>query len=130
MVDRQVDILIIGGGLTGSTLMLALANMGYETLLIEDKPLKSRAHSDFDARSLALAPSTVNILQMLNIWQHLKKEASAIETIHVSERQNFGSLRIKGEEDSPLGYVVEMQNINSVLIKMLDEKNIITKALY
>ena len=127
-VDRQVDILIIGGGLTGSTLMLALANMGYKILLIEDKPLKSRAHADFDARSLALAPSTVNILQTLNIWQHLQQDASAIETIHVSERQNFGSLRIKGEEDSPLGFVVEMQNINSVLIKMLDEKNIITKA--
>ena len=127
-VDRQVDILIIGGGLTGSALMLSLTNMGYKILLIEGKPLKSRAHADFDARSLALAPSSVNILQTLNIWQHLQQDASAIETIHVSERQNFGSLRIKGEENSPLGFVVEMQNINSVLLNMLNEKNIITKA--
>ncbi len=76
MVNRQVDILIIGGGLTGATLMLALTDMGYSTLLVEAKPFSNRIQADFDARSLALAPASVRILQMLGVWSHLEAYAT------------------------------------------------------
>ena len=128
MAERQVDILIVGGGLVGATLMLALADLGYSTLLVDAKPLTSRVHEDFDARTLALAPASIRILQTLAIWPLLQDYATAIKTIHVSERHCFGSAHLHGEELDPLGYVVEMQYINRALYHLLDPQHIIAPA--
>ncbi|AHE65678.1 2-polyprenyl-6-methoxyphenol hydroxylase-related FAD-dependent oxidoreductase [Legionella oakridgensis ATCC 33761 = DSM 21215] len=98
MADRQVDILIIGGGLTGATLMLALANAGYQTLLVEARPFSDKAQVNFDARTLALSPASARILQMLNVWPELVNNATAIESIHVSEKQQFGSTKLHSDK--------------------------------
>jgi 2-octaprenyl-6-methoxyphenol hydroxylase len=128
VADRQVDILIVGGGLAGATLMLALANMGYKALLVEAKSFSNRIRADFDARTLALAPASVRILQMLNIWSQLQDDATAIETIHVSEQRSFGSARLHAEENSPLGYVIEMQYINRALHHLLNHQHVVAPA--
>lgn len=125
---EQVDILIIGGGLTGAALLLALNNLGYRVLLVEAKPFSNRIQEDFDARTLALAPASVRILQMLKIWSLLETHATAINTIHVSERHVFGSARLQSDEKHALGHVVEMQHINRALHTLLDEKHIIAPA--
>ena len=129
MVERQVDILIIGGGLTGATLMLALADLGYTTLLVEATPFSNRIQKDFDARSLALAPASVRILEMLKLWPLLAADATPIKTIHVSERQCFGSARLYGNKNDPLGYVLEMQHINRALHQLFDDQQIMTPAV-
>ena len=128
MAEKQVDILIVGGGLTGATLMLALTGMGYNTLLVEAKPLSERVDADFDARTLALAPASIRILKMLHIWPLLQEFATPIETIHVSEQYRFGSARLHGDELEPLGYVVEMQYINRALHHLLDHHHAIAPA--
>ncbi len=128
MDEKQVDILIVGGGLTGATLMLALSQLGYRTLLVESHPFSNRTQADFDARSLALAPASIRILDMLNIWPELKKHATAINTIHISQQKGFGSALLQGEKDSPLGYVVEMQYINHALYRLLQKHHILAPA--
>ena len=65
---EPIDVLIIGGGLTGATLMLALAGHGYSTLLVEANAFAEKVGPDFDARTLALSPASVRILQMLALW--------------------------------------------------------------
>jgi 2-octaprenyl-6-methoxyphenol hydroxylase len=65
---------------------------------------------------------------MLKIWPLLQAYTSPIDTIHVSERHCFGSARLYGDEANSLGYVVEMQRINSALHKLLDERHIIAPA--
>lgn len=128
MAKRQVDILIIGGGLTGATLMLALANKGYSTLLVEAKPLSDRIDPNFDARTLALSPASVKILQMIHVWPLLEDYATAIKTIHVSEQTRFGSTWMHANEKNCLGYVVEMQYINRALYQLLASHQIIAPA--
>ncbi len=128
MADEQVDILIVGGGLTGAALMLALVDSGYSTRLVEAKPFADKVRADFDARSLALAPASVRILQMLNIWPYLEAHATAIDTIHVSEQRRFGSASLHGESDGPLGVVVEMQHIHHALHQLLLSQQIISPA--
>lgn len=128
MVDEQVDILIIGGGLIGATLMLALRDAGYSTLLVEEKPFANQINTNFDARSLALSPASVRILQMLHIWPLLKEYASPIETIHVSEQHCFGTTRLRGEKNCPLGYVIEMQFISQALHQLVDETKVLAPA--
>jgi 2-octaprenyl-6-methoxyphenol hydroxylase len=128
VVEKDVDILIVGGGLAGASLMLALANSGYSTLLVEAKPFSDRVKPSFDARTLALAPASVQILNMLSIWPHLQADATPIETIHVSERYSFGTARLKAIPGEALGYVVEMQHINKALYPLLEQQPILAPA--
>jgi len=128
MVDRTVDILIVGGGLIGATLMLALRSSGYSTLLVEAKAITNTIHSDFDARTLALAPASVAILRTLDVWQDLMSVATPIDMIHVSEQSKFGVVRLTGSVTHPLGQVVEIQHINRVLHRMLSAAQILAPA--
>lgn len=126
MIDHDVDVLIVGGGLIGACCMRALANSGFSTLLVEMRCFSDNIAPNFDARSLALSPASVQILQMLNIWPLLSEKATPIHKIHVSEQSRFGSARLHGQPEKPLGFVVEMHHINQALHQSLDEKNLIT----
>ncbi|CAM4386022.1 MAG: 2-octaprenyl-6-methoxyphenol hydroxylase [Legionella sp.] len=128
MTNKEIDILIIGGGLTGATLMLALQGFGYSCLLVDTHALEHKIHPDFDARSLALSPASQRILTMLGVWEHLQTQATPIEMIHVSDQSHFGASRLYAEVDAPLGYVVEMQYINRALHQLLDPQQILAPA--
>lgn len=128
MADQQVDILIIGGGLIGATFMLALQGLGYSTLLVEAKSLSSQLKPNFDARSLALSPASMRILQTLGLWSSLRDHATPIETIHVSEAGRFGATRLKGNRNEPLGYVLEMQQLQGGFHPYLTTANVLAPA--
>lgn len=128
MIKKEIDILIIGGGLTGATLMLALQNLGFSTLLVEAQSFKDKLEPDFDARSLALSPASQRILNMLGVWEYLQSHATPIKTIHISDQHHFGTSRLQGTEHDPLGYVVEMQYINQALHQLLDLNQVLAPA--
>lgn len=128
MINKEIDILVIGGGLTGATLMLALQGLGYSTLLVEEKPFSDKIKPDFDARSLALSPASQRILTMLGVWEHLKAYVTPIEMIHVSDQHHFGVSRLQSTLDDPLGYVVEMQHINQALHHLLHHDQLMAPA--
>lgn len=125
---KEVDILIIGGGLTGAALLLALQGLGFSCLLVDAQSLENKINPEFDARSLALSPASQRILAVLGIWGHLQTEAMLIEMIHVSDQHHFGASRLYGEVDAPLGYVVEMQYLNRALYQLLDHQQILAPA--
>lgn len=128
MVNKTTDILIIGGGLTGATLMLALQGLGFSTLLVESQTFADKINPDFDARSLALSPASMRILSMLGVWDILKEYASPIETIHVSEQGRFGISKLRGDALNSLGYVVEMQYINLALHQLVNKNDVLAPA--
>lgn len=128
MVNKDVDVLIIGGGLTGATLMLALQGLGLTTLMVESKSLNSKTNPDFDARSLALSPASVRILNMLGVWGSLQEHACKIDMIHVSDQHYFGASRLHAERDTPLGYVVEMHYINNALHQIVPQAQMLAPA--
>lgn len=128
MDNRDVDILIIGGGLTGAALMLALEKTAYRVMLIDAVPFSSRINPDFDARSLALSPATTRILEMLDVWSLIESNACPIKTIHISEQHAFGSAHLKGNEDATLGHVVELQQVSHALHQRLNLKHVLAPA--
>ena len=127
-MNKSVDVLIVGGGLVGASLMRALTEAGFDALLVEAKPLLGDAGDTFDARSLALSPASVHILQMLGVWSSLTAFAGPINTVHVSEKKGFGSARLQAEQDTPLGFIVELQQISRALIDLLPPDKIIAPA--
>lgn len=126
---QTVDILVIGGGLTGASLMLALANSPYRMQLVESSPFSSMIQRHFDARSLALAPASIRILQMLDVWSLLSPHACPINCIHISEQYGFGRAYLENEDPTEkLGYVVELQHINHALHQRLNMQQVLAPA--
>lgn len=128
MINQEIDILIVGGGLTGATLLLALQGLGYSTLLVDAQPLAHKVNPDFDARTLALSPASQRILNQLKIWQPLQEHVTSIEMIHVSEQSRFGASRLQSKPHDPLGYVVEMQYLHQALHHLLDTQSVLAPA--
>ncbi len=129
MVDHDIDILIIGGGVIGAMLMLALAPTNLRCLLVDNHALSERVDTGFDARSIALSTASVRILQTLGVWPLLEEFVEPIHTIHVSEQGRFGHVLLESQGEGPPGYVVEIQHINRVLAACLDQSKLITPAV-
>lgn len=125
IVNNDVDVLIVGGGLTGALLHIALANSSLKCLLIDSSNISiAKATSEcqnFDARSLALASASIRILKTLGIWPYLEKHAAAIEQIHVSQKGKFGNTLITSQENEKLGFVIEMHILQKAIGTLLNQ---------
>ncbi|PKO25103.1 MAG: 2-octaprenyl-6-methoxyphenyl hydroxylase [Betaproteobacteria bacterium HGW-Betaproteobacteria-8] len=117
-MTSSAGILIIGGGPVGATLALSLQARGISSTLLEARP---RGASHRDQRALALSYGTRLILQRLGLWQDLAPQATAINTIHISQRGSFGRTLLKAEDQGreALGYVLSYGALTSVLDRAL-----------
>ena len=129
--SRDYDITIIGGGMVGISLALLLAQQQrWKIAILESQPLQDNAppqySPSFDARSTALSWSSRNIMQKIGIWQQIHQQASAISTIHVSDRGHMGLSRIDASDAGveALGYVVENSWLGGVLLDKLANTDI------
>ena len=67
-----MSVLIVGGGMTGATLALAISRFTGGALpvhLIEAQDPHSSRHPGFDDRAIALAAGTCQQLARIGIWQ-------------------------------------------------------------
>ena len=103
------EVLIVGGGLVGSTLAHALAQIPVATVLVEERDPGRLEEPGFDDRSTALAGGSQRILDGLGLWGGVAGEAEPITGIHISERGRFGASRILASREGvpALGYTVE-----------------------
>jgi 2-octaprenyl-6-methoxyphenol hydroxylase len=129
VTNLDVDILIVGGGLIGGLLMLALESTNINCLLIDRKPLSNKIDADFDARSIALSTASVRILKNLNVWPLIAEHAAVINSIHVSEKGRFGNTKFQSDAFESLGYVVEMQHLNKAMYELLNFDKVLTGAI-
>jgi len=115
--NQQTDILIIGGGLVGASMALALAPLGLQITVVEATPTSTQLAADFDARSIALSLGGKRIFSNLQVWQSIAAFATPIKNIHVSDRGHFGFTRLsaKKQQVEALGFVIEMQYLNKAL---------------
>lgn len=118
-MKKTVDVLIIGGGLTGTSLLLALKQQALRVLLIDANPMPTTVHTALDVRSIALAPASINIFNSLQIWPQLALKAAPIQTIHVSMKGAFGATRLKGTLQKPLGFIVPLHEIAATIYQNL-----------
>jgi 2-octaprenyl-6-methoxyphenol hydroxylase len=88
------DIVIVGGGLVGASLAIALERAGLRAALVEAAPAQANHQPSYDERHLALARATVNALEALGVWAEVGARATPITRIHVSRRGEFGALRL------------------------------------
>ncbi|MCB1387800.1 MAG: FAD-dependent monooxygenase [Rhodobacteraceae bacterium] len=84
-MENDADVLIVGGGLNGPALALALAKGGLRVAVIDARPAQSRAEERFDGRAYALALASIRVLQALGLWRGLGDKAQPIRAIRASQ---------------------------------------------
>lgn len=123
---QRTQLAIIGGGLVGASLALALQEgakaRDWKITLIEPFAPGDSYQPSYDARSSALSFGTRQIYERLGLWQAIARRAEPILQIHVSDRGRFGAARLAAiEEGVPaLGYVVENAWLGQCLWQALD----------
>jgi len=108
------DIAIVGGGLVGAPLALALAEEGHRVALLERQVTPAPLPTDaLDQRCTALSAGSREWLERRGLWSALAEDACPIRTVHVSHRGRFGSTRLTAAEHGvdALGHVVENRRV-------------------
>ncbi|MFZ2236902.1 MAG: 2-octaprenyl-6-methoxyphenyl hydroxylase [Dokdonella sp.] len=116
------DVVIIGGGLVGSSLAIALDGIGLKVALVESAAPRVDAQPSYDERNLVLARASLNALQALGVTEFYAGLTTPIQRIHVSRRGDFGAVRIAADElDLPeLGAVIPARELGNALLQRLD----------
>ncbi len=114
------DILIIGGGMVGACMAIALSGQGLRVTVVEKSPPRTPNPPSYDDRTLALNWATCNILRALGVWPHIG-EASPIRRVHTREEGRFGSVCMRAEEHGfeAFGHVVFARELGQALMARL-----------
>ena len=117
------DVIIVGGGLAGNCLALALSGSGLQVAIIEANTRELLLSSAMGDRALALAAGTITTLETLGIWQGIQAKATAITDIHVSDRGHFGKVRLSARKQNvaALGYVITARDIEAHVVELVDK---------
>lgn len=118
----DTDIVIVGAGPVGMTLALALADSPLRVLLLDRQAANGWAK---DPRAIALAHGSRQLLERLQAWN--APAATAIRTIHVSQRSGFGRTLIEAEDYAlpALGYVMRYRDLVGALHARINPEQLI-----
>ena len=120
----EFDVIIVGGGMVGASLAVALAPLPLQIAVIEafDPRQRGVSQPSYDDRSTAIANGSQQILETIGVWAGMAQDATAIRDIHISDRGHFGIGRISAVEEKvpALGYVVPNRAIGRSLWAALE----------
>ena len=138
------DVIIVGGGMAGATLALALRSAGLHPVLIERAPMSDQLDETFDGRASAVAFSAFRQWKSIGVADTLEPHAQRIEQILVTDGRSPGaaacgtsspfSLRFDAAEiaerveGEPLGYMLENRRIRQGLAGALNASDIAVLA--
>jgi 2-octaprenyl-6-methoxyphenol hydroxylase len=127
-VAASHDVAIVGGGLVGASLAIALERAGLDVAMVEAAPTGALP-AVFDQRNLSFAEATVNALTALGVLQKLQLPSAPIRRIHVSRDGDFGRVRLEAADygrDS-FGQVVVARDFGQALEGRLAELTGLTR---
>jgi 2-octaprenyl-6-methoxyphenol hydroxylase len=117
----ETEVAIVGGGLVGLSLGLALAQGGVSSVTVDPDSPSLRAADGFDGRASAIALGSVRVLQGIGLWGALAPDASPIREIRVSDGDSSLYLHYDHREigEEPFGHIVENRFIRRALYAAL-----------
>jgi len=115
-------ILIVGGGLVGASLAIALDTAGRPAVLVEASAPRVGEQPSYDERNLALARATVNGLEAIGVWDLARHRATPITHIHTSRAGDFGSVRMDAAAEGvdALGWTLPARELGAALLQRLE----------
>ena len=118
--DRY-DVVIVGGGMVGASLALALQDTALRVLSIEAHLPGEAGQPSFDDRTSGLGNGARRVLSTLGAWDDIATGAEPIRSIHVSDAGHFGFARLEASEHGleAFGYTVCNRHIGAMLWRRL-----------
>ncbi len=117
------DVAVVGAGMVGAALALALAREGFDVAIIEPRPPQPwRGDDEVDLRVVALAPSSMELFRRLDVWKSIiEARACAYRRMHVWDALAPGELSFDAAESgaAALGWIVENRLIQHMLWQRL-----------
>lgn len=133
-MKHDSDVVIVGGGLNGPALALALAQGGLSVTVIDALPLAARDDAAFDGRSYALALASQKLLAAVGLWGGIADKAQPILGIKVSDGHagmgpspfvlEFDHAEI---EEGPMGYMLEDRYLRHAFLQAMEAAPLITQ---
>lgn len=126
MIDKNqsFEVIIVGGGMVGMTLAVALARENMHVAVVEKTAMPEQLESSFDGRVSAIAHGSRCLLDNIGVWQHIAEHegttvAEPILDIRVSDGNTPFFLHYDHHEvgAEPFGYIVENRHIRYGLHK-------------
>ena len=113
----ESDVVIVGGGLVGLTLGVALAGAGIETVVVDGAAPETMRDAAFDGRVSSIALGSKRVLDGIGLWPALAGDAEPILEIRVSDGDAplFLHYDHKAVGAGPLGFIVENRAIRAAL---------------
>jgi 2-octaprenyl-6-methoxyphenol hydroxylase len=128
------EILVVGGGLNGPALALALAQTGHNVTVIDALVEKTRKNAAFDGRSYALALSSQRLLAAIGIWPQIADKSQPMLEIKVTDGHagkgpspffmHFDHAEI---EEGPMGYMIEDRYLRRAFLEAMKAEPRITQ---
>lgn len=114
--QNQADVIILGGGLVGLTLAIALDRHGLSSIVIDPADPAAQVAPSYDGRATAVSSSSWRMLQAIGVGERLAGTGAEIRAIRVADGLKPGGILFETEEqDDPLGQMFENRLIRKAL---------------
>jgi 2-octaprenyl-6-methoxyphenol hydroxylase len=124
---ERADVIILGGGLIGLTLAVALDRHGLSSIVVDPADPAHTLAPAFDGRATAVASASWRMLEAIGLDERIQGEGCAIRAIRVSEGLHPGGIVFEPPEgDDPLGIMFENRLLRSALRAAADEAEKVT----
>ncbi|MEP2734684.1 MAG: FAD-dependent monooxygenase [Erythrobacter sp.] len=127
LTDRSADLLILGGGLVGTTLAIAAARKGFTSHVVDRADPAELTAEGFDGRASAISTASWNLFENIGIAPALESFASPISSIAVSDQMKPGRLDFQpAPEDGTLGRMFANRRLRLALFEAAEAEPLIT----
>lgn len=126
-MEMRADLLIVGAGMVGSALALALQDSGLEVLLLDGSALSVKpfdAEAAFEPRVSALSAASQRILERLGVWDGIvQRRSSPYTDMHVWDGSGTGQIHFSASSvhADVLGHIVENRVVQDALLERLHD---------
>ncbi len=121
----HADVLILGGGLVGATLAIALDRHGLRTIVVDPADSTVTTAIGFDGRASAIASASHRMLEAIGVAEGLEGHGCAIRHIRVSDGLAPGKLDfIPDADDGALGTMYENRRLRIALGEALKRSTV------
>ncbi|MBO9525936.1 MAG: FAD-dependent monooxygenase [Sphingobium yanoikuyae] len=124
---QRFDVVILGGGLVGLTLGIALSRHGVQCAVIDPADPVQATAAGFDGRVSAISSTSHAMLQAIGVGAHLEGKGCPIDRIWVSDGLEPGALDfVPDADDGVLGTMFPNRDLRVALAQTAAEMENLT----
>ncbi len=125
--DHTADVVILGGGLVGMTLAIALARAGIASVVVDSSDPATQTAQGFDGRASAISTASWNLYTNLGMAEALAARGCPIAAIAVTDGMKPGRIDFRPKPDEgSLGVMFANRDLRLVMYETAARESLIT----